>query len=245
MKIFKRRRRNETNAGGSNTGQMMNLSLFIMLLAFFIVLNSLSSYEELKITQVKRSIQMSFSKDPVAEEVQSSAAPDPSQAMREGHTFDRIDALFNAQISSFETVKSKSRGVMVVELPYDEFVKAVMAVGQKDVLRYPSRRAIRGNYFLPTLASLLRTNIDGRPTRMEILLNAKSNPAEIQNQDPEKMSTLISAVGKLSQRLEKQGVPQKLINIGVTKGNPKMVSLVFRKYIPFSPVDSKIEISDE
>ena len=60
-----------------------------------------------------------------------------------------------------------------------------------------------------------------------------------------KMSTLISAVGKLSQRLEKQGVPQKLINIGVTKGNPKMVSLVFRKYIPFSPVDSKIEILDE
>ena len=245
MKSFRRRRRNVVNAGGSDTAQMMNLALFIMLLAFFIVLNTLSSYEEVKTEQVRRSIELSFSRDPQVEAVKASTAPDPAQSMRQGHTFDRLDALFNAQISSFEAVQSKSRGVMMVQVPYDDFVEAVMAVGQKDLLRYPSRRAIRGNFFLPTLASILRTNIDGAPTRIEIILNTKKNPAELQNQTPDAMSKMISAAGQLSQRLEKQGMPQKLINIGVGKGNPKMINLVFRKYIPFSPVDVKKESPDE
>ena len=239
MKSFRRRRRNLVKSGGSDTSQMMNLSLFIMLLAFFFVLNTLSSYEEVKTEQVKRSIELSFSRDPQVEEVKSSTAPDPAQSMRQGHTFDRLDALFNAQIASFESVQSKSRGVMMVQVPYDDFVKAVMAVGQKDLLRYPSRRAIRGNFFLPTLASILRTNIDGAPTRIEIILNTRKNPAELQNQTPDVMSKMISSAGKLSQRLEKQGMPQKLVNIGISKGDPKMVNLVFRKYIPFSPVEVK------
>jgi flagellar motor protein MotB len=245
MKIYRRRRRNTVNAGGSDTAQMMNLALFIMLLAFFIVLNTLSSYEEVKTAQVKRSIALSFSKKPQVEEIKSSTAPDPVQSMREGHTFDRLDALFNAQIASFEAVQSKSRGIMMVQVPYDDFVNAIMAVGLKNILQYPSRRDIRGNFFLPTLASILRTNIDGAPTRMEILLNTKSNPAKLQNQTPKEMSKKISAVGQLSQRLEKQGMPQKLLNIGVAKGDPKMVQLVFRKYIPFSPVDIEVEAVDE
>lgn len=236
MKIYKRRRRLEPTSSGSNTGQMMNLSLFIMLLAFFIVLNALSSYEEIKIEKVKRSIELAFSKDPQVEEIKSSTAPDLAQAMREGHTFDRLEALFNAQIASFEAVQSKSRGVMMVQVPFDDFKEAVMAVGQENILNYPSRREMRGNFFLPTLTSILRTDIDGAPTRMEIMLNSNSNPAALQNKNPSDLKALIDQVGVFSQKLEAEGLPPKLVNIGVQKGNTKMVDLVFRKYVPFSPV---------
>ncbi len=243
MRFFRRRRRIEQSSGSNNTGQMMNLSLFIMLLAFFIVLNSLSSYEELKTEKVKRSIELAFSKDPNVEIMKSSTTPDPAEAMRQGHTFDRLDALFNAQISSFEAVQSKSQGVMMIQLPYEEFEQAIMAVGQKDLLQYPSRKAIRGNFFLPTLSSIIRRNIDGAPTRMEILLNAPTNPAELNNLKPNEMNKLISKVATFSERLEKQGVPEKLLNIGVQKGNPEFVNLVFRKYVPFSPVDQAEELN--
>jgi hypothetical protein len=236
MKIFRRRRRIEPSSNSSNTGQMMNLSLFIMLLAFFIVLNTLSSYEELKTEKVKRSIELAFSKDPEIEKSFSSATPDPAQAMREGHTFDRLDALFNAQVASFEAVQSKSQGVMMVQLPYKDFEEAIMAVGQKDLIRYPSRKAIRGNFFLPTLASILRTNIDGAPTRMEILINSNNNPAELQNINPKAMDAFVATASVFTKRLENQGMPQKLLNAGIQKGNPDVVNLVFRKYIPFSPV---------
>ena len=238
MTIKKRRRRNQTVSGSSaNSGQMMNLALFIMLLAFFIVLNAISSYEELKTEQVKRSIELAFSKDPDIKEDMPSVRDDPARSLREGHTFDRLDALFESQIVSFESSHSKSLGVMMVRVPYEDFSKAIMTTGQKDLLQYPSRKATRGNFFLPTLVSLLRADIDGAPTRMEILVNVDGNPAQMQNQEPLKIGTTINTVGEFSQKLQTQGMPQKLINIGVSDGNPDYVDLVFRKYIPFSPLE--------
>ncbi|HPF78312.1 MAG TPA: hypothetical protein PLF01_03370 [Alphaproteobacteria bacterium] len=240
MAIFKRRRRNRTQTSGADAGQMLNLSLFIMLLAFFIVLNSLSSYEELKTEQVRRSVELAFAKDPKIQPDQSSARKDPAQALKEGHTFDRIDALFESEIMSFEATSSKSLGIMMVRVPYEKFSKAIMATGQKDLLQYPSRKAVRGNFFLPTLVSILRRNIDGAPTRMEIMVHTEENPAMLQNQQPKKMMEVMSKVGVFSQRLEKQGMPEKLLNIGVSKGDPEYIDLVFRKYIPFSPTEVEV-----
>lgn len=245
MTIQRRRRRNSSpEASNANVQQTMSLSLFIMLLAFFIVLNTISSYEDLKSEKVRRSVLMTFSKDKTLQDTQSSVREDPVKSMKEGHAFDRLDALFEAQIASFEAVQSKSRGVMMVKVPLDKFTEAVMAVGQKDVTRYPSRRAVRGNFFLPTLVSILRSDKDGAPTRMEILLGVKGNPAELQNQNPQQIRQVIDQVGTFSQRLERQGMPQKLLNIGMEKSDPAFVNLVFRKYVPFSPYDEK-EKNDE
>lgn len=238
MAVNKRRKRlTAPPSNNANTQQMMVLSLFIMLLAFFIVLNSISSYEEIKTEQVKRSVVLTFSKDKTLQETLPSARNDDALSLKEGHVFDRLDALFEAQIAGFEVVQSKSRGVMMVKVPVGKFTEAVMAIGQKDATRYPSRRAVRGNFFLPTLVSILRTDINGSPTRMEILFGLDRNPAEIQNQNPSTLREVINRVGVLSQRLEKQGMPQKLLNIGVEKGDPRFVNLVFRKYEPFSPID--------
>lgn len=238
--LHRRRRR---NAGGessssSNSGQMMNLSLFIMLLAFFIVLNTLSSYEEIKTEQVRRSVELAFSKDPDIKDISPSIKPDPVKSMQEGHTFERLEALFESQIVSFEATISKSRGIMMVRVPYEKFSGAIMAAGQQDLTKYPSRRDVRGNFFLPTLVSILRANIDGAPTRLEIFLNTQENPAKLQNQSPDQFRKIISQAGAFTRKLEGQGMPQKLINSGVAKGDPKFVDLVFRKYVPFSPVES-------
>ena len=237
--IFRRRRRIEaSSSSSSNVGLMMNLSLFIMLLAFFIVLNAISDYEEIKTENVKRSLEIAFSNDPDLEESMSSETPDPVQAMREGRAFDRINALFNAEISSFKKEVSYSRGIMMVELPFDEFSEAVTAVGQKDLLRYPSRRSVRGNFFLPTLSSILRTEIDGVPTRMEIIVHTDENPARMRNQEPAELSSVVNRVGNFARQFGKVGMPQKLINIGLEKGDPEMVQLVFRRHVVFSPIKS-------
>ena len=243
MTIKKRRRRNQTvSEGSANSGQMMNLALFIMLLAFFIVLNAISSYEELKTEKVKRSIELAFSNDPNLKDDMPSVRDDPIKSLKEGHTFDRLDALFESEITSFETSHSKSKGVMMVKVPYDDFSKAVMAVGQKNLLQYPSRKDVRGNFFLPTLVSLLRADIDGAPTRMEILVNVDGNPAQLQNQQPLKIESVINTVGQFSKKLQDQGMPQKLINIGISSGDPAYVDLVFRKYIPFSPIEEEKQL---
>lgn len=128
----------------------------------------------------------------------------------------------------------------MVRVPYEEFSRAILKTGQKDLLQYPSRKAVRGNFFLPTLVSIMRRNIDGAPTRMEIMLHTKENPAELQNLAPKKMLDVMTRGGVFSRRLEKQGMSQKLVNIGVSKGDPEFVDLVFRKHVPFSPVTEEV-----
>jgi hypothetical protein len=72
---------------------------------------------------------------------------------------------------------------------------------------------------------------------MEMMIKSSQNPADLQNQKPSDMRALVNQVGKFSQKLQSQGMPQKLINIGVAKGNPDKIELIFRKYVPFSPVE--------
>jgi len=232
---FRRRRRIRQQGGtSSNASQMMNLSLFIMLLAFFIVLNSLSSYEEIKSEKVKRSIKITFSNE--AQEEMGSVTQSEIESFSEGHTFDRLDALFKAQIVTFEAQKSKSTGRMNIQLPYDKFMQAIKASGQFDATRYPSRRETRDNFFLPTLASIMRANIDGSPTRMEITFHLSGNPAALQNEKPQELRDQIDIIGEVARILINQKLPEKLINISFEKGDPDIVDLSFIKYVPFSPI---------
>ena len=232
---FRRRRRIRQQGGtSSNAGQMMNLSLFIMLLAFFIVLNSLSSYEEIKSEKVRRSIQITFSNE--AKEELGAVSQSELESFNEGHTFDRLDALFQAQIVTFDSQKSKSTGRMNVQLPYEKFISAIQAGGQYDATRYPSRREIRDNFFLPTLASIIRSNIDGAPTRMEITFHVPDNPAAMHNNAPDALKEKINVIGEVARSLMDQRLPEKLINISYEKGDPAIVDLSFIKYVPFSPV---------
>ncbi len=243
MKLRRRRRIEVDSSSSSNTGMMMNLSLFIMLLAFFIVLNSLSQYEEAKTAKVQRSVELAFAQDARQEDFSPSVSEDAAKSVNNGDTFERLEALFESEIASFEMSKSTAQGIMQVKVPYDKFKQAITALNQQDLTRNPTRFETRGNFFLPTLSSLMRTNIDGAPTRLEIYLNADDNPARIQNVKPRELNEIIIDAGVFSKALEAQGVPQKLLNIGVSKGDPDFVDLVFKKYEPFSPV-AKVEAVD-
>ena len=234
---FRRRRRIESGSSPTNAGQMMNLSLFIMLLAFFIVLNSLSSYEETKMSKVKHSLDVAFSTDAQRTDNAPSLKDDIAKSINEGDTFERLEALFEAQITTYESTKSRSQGIMMVEVPYDQFEKAISALDQVDLTRRATRAETRKNFFLPTLVSLMRANIDGAPTRLEVYLHLNQNPAKMQNQNPQGLSDAIDEVSVFSKALQKQGMPEKLLNIGLSEGDPEFVNLIFRKYKAFSPVE--------
>lgn len=232
-----RRRRSESTGSGSSS-QLLNLSLFIMLLAFFIVLNALSSYKEFKSKTVIESLETAFSTDVRRQDTSPSLAEDPNKSIRQGAVVDRLDALFKAQISSYEATKSSARGIMHVEMPLEVFSKAVMAVGQEDLNR-TATTARPKNFFLPTLISILKSNEQGVPYRMDILFNLPDNPARLQNQDPQLVGKIMARAGALSQQLEKSGLQQKLISIGFQEGDEEMVELDFRAHVPFSPVSAE------
>ena len=212
----------------------MSLSLFIMLLAFFIVLNAISSYQDYKKDKVMRSVDIAFSTDARDLDESPSIVDAPEKSVHEGHVFDRLDALFDAQISSYKPTIDMGAGIMTVVMPLEQFSRGMMATNQQDLLRLPPRTPPKGKFFLPTMASLLRTPIYGQTTRMEIMMHVPKNPAHLQNKNPEVLEPVMARLEGFSRRMDELGFPQELFNIGIKKGNRKFVTLVFRRHQPFT-----------
>jgi len=233
MQKRRRRRRNDVENNTIKTGQLMNLSLFIMLLAFFIVLNAMSSYEPNLAEPIIKSLDNTFSTDAVKKDAAPSVKEDPVQSVNEGDIFDRIDALFTAQIVSYKKTISSNRGEMMLELPLEKFSQGVMAAGQKDLTTMSTARNVRGNFLVPTLVSIIKSEQRDITYRMDIMMHVSDNPANLQNQNPTKIAAVMRRGSALAQKLEQGGFSQKLINIGLKKGDEKMVELVFRRHEPF------------
>lgn len=209
-----------------------------MLLAFFIILNAISTYEEEKFQPIVKSLETAFSNDLRREGDGPSMAPSPLQSVHDGETVERLDALFNAQLRGFKTTKSVISGRMTVEMDLADFQEAVSAIGQKTLTPSNSFNPPR-KYFLPTLVSILQSDKQGYDYRMEILLQTEENPARLQNREPAAVKEKIDLAGMLAQRLENEGMPQKHLNIGLREGNPSKVTLVFMRHVPFSPVEEE------
>jgi len=239
-----RRRRNRSTPASSDTGMLLNLALFIMLLAFFIVLNSLSSYEERLVSPVVDSLEQTFDKSAQKQDVAPSISPDPVNSVNEGDTFERLDALFSTQIVSYKKTIPSNRGYMMLELPLEKFSRAIMAAGQKDLTKMSALRDPRGNFMIPTLVSIIKSDKKGVTYRMNILLQLPDNPSKFQNSNPTEMSAMMKRASALASKLERGGFEQKLINIGLQKGDPKMVKLVFTPHAPFSPVNPDQALKD-
>lgn len=215
--------------------QLPGLSLFVMLLAFFMVLNSMSSYEEQKTDSIMQSIDDTFaSKITEMGNDKPSITKSSEKALGEGDTIERIDALFKSQIPGYKATLNKRRGMMQMQIPRQEFENAVKGLGgEEDAKADPSKN------FLPTLVSLMRTEARGTPYRVEITYFMDESPARVQNQEPQRMADTIRSVAGIAQDIEKAGLLPKLMTIGLQKGDSKMVELVFQKHIPFQPMGAK------
>ncbi len=206
---------------------LMNLSLFIMLLAFFIVMNALSTYEEVYYRPVVKSLEDTFATGVFREGNAPSETPARARSIGEGSVIERIDALFNAQIVGFDMTHSPRAGILYVTVPLEEFDRAVTAANQVDLTRVKSVTGLQ-TYFLPTLVSILKADEEGRPYRMDIILHTKDTPPLLVNSDPRALSAVMKQAGAYAARLEKAGMAQRLLSIGVQKGDPQSVELYFR-----------------
>ena len=237
-----RRRSGSTGTAKSMSGQLLGLSLFVMLLAFFIVLNAISSFEATRIKPVIESLGYAFASRMAEQPVDDhpSMREDEDMSISEGKTVDRLKALFSAQIPSNEAVVSHRKGALHVRVPYDDFKGAVMATGQRNALNQPqgSIKFLKG-FFLPTLVALMKTDEVSAPYRMDMILNIPENPATLQNQQPQQLAAFVKNMSVLAGKIEDAGLSTKLISTGLQQGEAGMVDLLFRPHIPYDPLGDK------
>lgn len=230
-----RRRRASTGGTAAVAGQLMALSLFIMLLAFFIILNTISDYEETRARNIIRSLESVFAvnmTDPDIESPSTVSSEDPSTD--EGDVLDKLERLFSAQIPSNKIKVDKSEGVMYASVSYDDFLSAVMGLGQ---VSEDSKQSWKQDFFLPALVSLLKNDQTGYPYRMDIYINIGVNPARMKNKDPQGLGANMKNAGRLAEKIESAGLQTKLLSMGVKKGDPGTVEMVFRPHVAFNPLE--------
>lgn len=219
----------------SMSSELMGLSLFVMMLAFFIVLNAISSYEESKLRPVMNSLDSAFTIHSAAEQQNAGTSVTQSEdaSVNEGSALERIRALFTSQIPGHKTILNQRRGVMQVEILFADFEEAVMTLDQQDQGDEKAKDVKK--LFLPMLVALMKTQAAGMSYRMDIVLNIGENPAEMQNRQPQQLAALMKRMAAIAQKIEAAGLPVKLISIGTQKGEEGTVELLFRPHAPFNP----------
>ena len=230
------RRRNVEPSHSSNSVQLLALSMFIMLLAFFIVLNAISSFEENRTEPILGSLEKTFSTS-TSRIPQRRPSARPSDTLQEFKgegdttTLDRIRDLFQGRIARVTIRENKETGVMMVEVPYAEFSTAILALGQSadqvDLDELP---------FLPTLVSLIQTSKDEKQYQMTMLLKTDTQPVDLKIDRPEEFRSMRDKIGKLSQRLGDAGISDEFMAIGLRQGEENMLDLIFKPYESREPV---------
>lgn len=208
-----------------NTTMIANLALFIMLLAFFIVLVSKSEFKPEKASAVLENLKRTFTMRVFREGEGPSLSPDAEQGAGEGQSdLERAEAQFRSDFPGIEAQQIPSRGFLYVRM--DE---AVLFADQSSTKR-------------KALEKLIQKTIMGSAGKktpsmqLEIWLNVQGDVAKSLSGDGAGR-ILMSKAASLGRRMENFGVPPGYVTTGIQKGNPGAVSLFFRPYTPYAPVE--------
>lgn len=214
--------------------QFLALSLFVMLLSFFIILNALSNFEDVKSKPVLNSIALTFSNKDPEEVLSPNTVPAPAKSNKEGDTLDKLQALFNAHVTGVKVSKNRLGTTMHLRMPLSQFESSLLAPTRNT--RANNQRLGAPGTFLPTLLSLMQTRETEIPYRMDMVLNIKDKPSASIVDEPEKTRNRMKKITVIAKKLEDSGIQKKLMSAGLGKGDEDMVDIYFARYVPVNPL---------
>lgn len=217
--------------------QFLALSLFIVLLSFFIVLNSISTFEVDKARPVLDSLGKTFradGADPLSglSEISVVSAGDYARGMEgRGSLLDRVGGLFSSRVPGADIRRNRLGTEMAIRMSFADFLEqADAALASADGEEGEGDAGL-----LPVLVSLMDQDRAGAAYRMDMILETARKPHEAAQADGRDGAALAG----LARRLETEGLPANLAGIGFEPGQEGMITLHFRPHEPFNPDPAK------
>lgn len=205
------------------------LSMFIMLLSFFIILNSLSHFNEEKAKTIQYSLTLAFSSRDAEHGLDPSTVDSPDMSFKEGDALDKLEGLFNAQISGVKVQRNRFGTMMKVTVLAEDFGRALMVAGGTSTTS-PAILNDVGGKFGQMLVSFL--DMQGDATyQMDMVLNTTTQQGEGGDVSPQRKAEIRQAAF-YAERLEELGLPKKRITAGIMPGEEGMLDLYFKRYVP-------------
>jgi hypothetical protein len=203
--------RTDADKGSSQT---LFLSLFLLLLAFFILLNSMSTIEVGKSNEVMESVQDAFPSSVRAQMQQSFLAEDPGQVIGESLRA-RLGTVFTETLPLVEITADPTGNPLYISVPVEDvFARTTGRVtpAAEDLAR--------------RLALVLDQPPVGSILFLDVVFGRNIEPGGRQREAARE--AVIFAASTTIARFAELGLPRDRISVGVEQGNPQTVRFVFR-----------------
>lgn len=205
--------------------QFLSLSLFIMLLSFFIVLNAMSTIEVTKSSPILNSLSLAFSKKEQLDQADIGLTETENSSNRRqeaGNSLDRLEGLFTTHITGVETRQNRFGTQMFAEVPIEAFEDEIFSVIVENKNDQPQQ-------FIPMLRSLLEAESTAAPYRMDMVLYLPASFSVVASESAEALNVYTARIAKIAEVLEQAGLPKTLFSIGVAEGDSGMLGLHFHR----------------
>tara|TARA_Y100001001_G_scaffold162587_2_gene189522 strand:- start:754 stop:1482 length:729 start_codon:yes stop_codon:yes gene_type:complete len=225
----KRSRRKKVETDGANladTNQILQLSLFMMLLAFFMVLNATSQFEDGKVKPVVESLYKTFGSKLVSQDTKPSEKPDPIQYLNSGQALEYFSEVFNAELPQVTQSKQNEKGVMQLVMPRDMFESLITSTDQTTFDR--------------VIAAMLF--FDQRDNRYVLDVIVPYSEDRLSRFGAESLQVPLQRLERYVQILIDRGLSKDMMSLSMnSKVNARDVVLVFRPAFEIVPDKSLVE----
>jgi hypothetical protein len=213
--FLKKLRPPETPGQGSI---VMTLSLFIMLLSFFMILNSQSRFVPERVLPAMKSLNETFSTRIFNDGAGRDGRPDLAQMPEENKdAYQSLDQYFRSSFPNSTQRLVPSRGLLFLEVDAAEFERKMF--GRSEAAQ---KTLLEKMWAYPDM-------------QMEIWLNLQDDPGISSPETQKNKQDSITRLSTWATALEKSGLDKEHLTIGIQKGDPSKVLVLFHAYKPYSP----------
>lgn len=211
-------KKNVFNKGMSaDSAQVLQLSLFIMLLAFFIVLNVTSNFENNKVKPVIESLYKAFSTDLSPRLKTVFSDPKTVTELQKNQSIHYLEEFFKSDIPQIkaDAQVDESRGVLTLGFKRSDFENAIFnsePVGLDSIV-----------------ATLIYLAAEKDAFSVEVVLKTPNRASETEIQ------SLVVQGDSYVRRLERRGILKKYLSFGLSDTVKDDVTMVFRPYFTYAP----------
>lgn len=226
MKVAKRKLTRQIQTGSGH--QILALGLFIMLLAFFIVLNALSTFDETTARPVMASLEKTFAPRIYKQDIGQASVEAVTKSNREGTSLEQISGIFTSRIPAIK-IERQREGQLHVRVNTKDLLDSIQkmeTISEYDEDKYLAYRDI----FVAVLAS----QDTDYPLRMDVVLNLPQSPSDYKKGKRSLSNDRIVDIAKIASILQKQGLPIHLYSFSFKKGTKNKADIKFHAYEPYN-----------
>ena len=221
-------RKPKENEEESSAVVYQTLALFIILLSFFVILNSISTFEKQKAVSIMQSIEEAFTTKIFKDYIAPSQTPDALRLAGEGQAVETLEKLFKSSFPQLTEVRTDTaRGRFYAELPLTKLEKIITDFVQRQGSVVDN--APPENFFEYVL-DIYKSNNATLRLEFYILSDAPLTKMESTNLLAQRLFLSDTAAS-----FGRAGLPPQNLSIGFEEGTTGMARLIINNAFTYNP----------